>query len=620
MIPFLSAAAFGAMSTSDVARGWYLWRVGRDTEAWEVARDASVAEPDDWATFQLLAAMEIVRGAGPSLEIAVREQWGQAPADPVQRTRLATVVALRNVGPGPHCDEVTTLVSRVPDGEAHTWATFADRQRELRCEGTTDHADAELRRLLDAGATGWADGVLAKVDARYFKSDLPPELERLWAEQPERLDRAGAVFHENVSGPGRNAAQRVTEQALEQAAESDDPVLVYAALVAYRTAAMDKKAEAALAHLRTLDPHADATLARSLDDVADPPIYRDIAECSRRELNAALVCLDGLTAPEGPATAALQFQRRAVLESLRRPDEAHAAAREAWQADPTNRTYARWFVKSAVARQQDAELAAQAIEVAIPPIATTAAPDTVQQEKRAPLAADLDLRTQVFRLAGRAPEAIEGQRYALALAPTPERRLLLGLVLADAGAADEALLQLSHGLVKAQDDTARISAARDALALLAKPRKSTVALLVAEAGREPGAVENHPLLGKVFAVPEGWLAAPVEGAKPAPAVLVTWSTIEADWSAMLDRVEGLAALYGKDGVRFGVLGLDPTAPGLPADLALHTAQPGPAAATTVQSIALPTVLVLDAKGKVLQVFAPWDSEKLDLEKTLDGLK
>jgi hypothetical protein len=222
-------------------------------------------------------------------------------------------------------------------------------------------------------------------------------------------------------------------------------------------------------------------------------------------------------------------------------------------------------------------------------------------------------------LAGKPADAIEGQRLALALAPTPERRLLLGLALAAAGADDEALLQLSHGLVKAQEDTGRISAARDALAKIAKTKGTTVAILVAEAGREPGAVENHPLLGKVFKVPEGWLAAPAADAKPAPVVLVTWSTIDPDWSGALDRLSKLAPLYAKDGVRFGAVGLDPTAPELSADLSVHNVVAGPAAATTVRSVALPTAIVLDAKGKVTAVIAPWDEKKLELEKAVDAL-
>jgi len=613
--------ATAAAASSDVALGWYQWRVGRDEDAWSTARTAAEARPDDLAAFQLLAAMEVVRGAGPSFEVAVREEWGESPSDPARRTRLATVVSLRHATAGPWCDEVQTLVTRVPpDDAASLWATLADRQRELRCNGTTDHADADLRRLLNAGSTGWADGVLAKVEAGYFKVELPDELERLWAEHPEKLDRAGPVFADGVSGPGRAKARNVTQRALDDAVESNDPVLVYAAYLGYARGGMEKKAEEALARLKQIDraanpPALDET--RSIDDVRDPEVYVAIAECKRQELNSALRCFDKISAPPGAATAALQFERRATLEGLRRFDEAHAAARAAWQSDPTNRAYARWFVRSAVARHEDAELAAEALAVAVPVVPTKV--EEVPKDRRMAVASDLELRTQALRLAGRAGEALEGQRLALVLDPTPERRLLLGLALADAGAPDEAILQLAHGLVKAQVDTERITAARDALGALAKTRGSSMAVLVAEAGREPGAFPEHPLMGKPFPVPEGWLPAAEEGAEPAPVVLVTWGTIDPGWEDTLDRLAGLAALYAKDGVRFGAIGLDATQSTLPADLAVHVAQPGASASATVRSVAIPTVLVLDAKGAVSTVLAPWNTAGMTLEKALDKL-
>ncbi len=619
MIGAMIFAMTAAAATSDVALGWYQWRVGRDEDAWSTARAAADARPDDLAAFQLLAAMEVVRGAGPSFEVAVREAWGEAPSDPARRTRLATVVSLRHAIPGPWCDEVKTLVTRVPPDDASAfWATLADRQRELRCNGTTDHSDADLRRLLNAGSTGWSDGVLAKVEAGYFKMELPDELEKLWAEYPEKLDRAGPVFAKNVAGPGKGKAQRVTENALDDAASSDDPVLVYAAYIGFANAGMEKKAEEAFAHLRELDPTANPPaldLTRSIDDVRDPPVYVDIAECKRQELNSALRCFDEITAPPGPPTATLQFERRAALEGLRRYDEAHAAARAAWQNDPTNRAHARWFVKSAVSRQEDAELAAEALAVAVP--AVPAMVDEVPKDRRPAVASELELRTQVLRLAGRAGEAIEGQRLALALDPTPERRLLLGLALADAGAYEEAILQLAHGLVKAQVDTERITAARDTLGALAKSRGSSMAVLVAEAGREAGPFPEHPLLGKPLVVPADWLPAAPPDAAPTPTVLVTWGTIDPGWEDVLDRLAGLAALYQKNGVRFGAIGLDAAQPTLPADLALHVAQPGPAASATVRSVAIPTALVLDAKGTVTAVLAPWDTKAMSLEKALD---
>ncbi|MEZ4236259.1 MAG: hypothetical protein R3F59_08885 [Myxococcota bacterium] len=192
---------------------------------------------------------------------------------------LAWVLAYRNAGEGAWCDEARGLLSKVTEGDAHYWATRADRERERRCTGRTDHADAELARLRAAGGLGWADGVLAKMESGYIKEDLPGELEQVLAAEPWQVDRVAALWADGVSGPGRGAARKAARQALAAADASDDPPVVLAALRAHRALGDDKDAAAAEARLRQLDPAADPALTRTPADVHDPEIYAEIAAC-----------------------------------------------------------------------------------------------------------------------------------------------------------------------------------------------------------------------------------------------------------------------------------------------------------------------------------------------------
>ena len=108
------------------------------------------------------------------------------------------------------------------EGEPHYWAVLADRQRELRCTGQSDHADASLRQMAKDGGLGFSDGVLAKLDAGYIKEELPDQLQKVWTEEPHRVDRAGALWKDGVSGPARGPARKVATQALEAAMASSD--------------------------------------------------------------------------------------------------------------------------------------------------------------------------------------------------------------------------------------------------------------------------------------------------------------------------------------------------------------------------------------------------------------
>lgn len=618
MVAWFAAGAWAGVD-GDVARGWYLWQTGQDRAAAELAAAVAAEAPTDPAAIRLNVAMAVVAGEGAAIEASVREWWSTDPADPVRRVALAYVLAQRHVAKGGWCDEVAALVRPVTEGELRYHATLADRQRELRCAGTTDHADAELRRIAAEGGAGWEDGILAKVDAGYVKPEMPDELERLWTEHPYRIDRAGALWAEDVGGPGKAAAKRIASRFLDDAVESDDPVLVHKALLAWRSAGEDKKADEAAARLRELDPAADPALVRTLDAVSDPPEYAAIHQCvTGYDAGEALKCLDRVVVPASGALASTWHeQRRRVLDYTGKADEAYAEARAAWQADPDLRYAARLFAKQALARGADLDLASAASEAVLAGRIPAEGVAAVGPDLAPALANDLDLRAAILRKAGQGPLAVEIATLASTLAPTPARRVRFGMALAAAGRADEAVLPLAYGLASLVDDTALVTEGRDVLAPIAKAWGTTVGQMIDDASLTPGSKgAPSPLVGRPFADPT-LLPEPADPKKPGVRVVALWAAWSPDVRPALDRLAGIAKHYAEKGVQVRAVSVD-AAP-LPADLALAGAPGGPAALKAAGTVALPTVVVVDAKGKVAAVLPAWDRRSLDLEKAVDAL-
>jgi tetratricopeptide (TPR) repeat protein len=633
--------AVAAGATDEVARGWYLWRTGQDEEALTLARELARKEPQSMRARALDIAMGVAASEGASVEAAYREWWGEAPSDPIRRTLLAYAITLRRPAPGAWCEEVATLVTPVVEGEARAMAWLADRERERRCTGKTGHADAALRSLVKDSGPGWVDGVLAEMDAGYIKSELPDKLEKALAEQPERVDRVGSLWRKEVTGPAKAAARGVANRALDAALASDDPVLVHAALVAYRQAEQTKKVEQATLKLEQLDPGADPSLVRSISTLADPEIYARIDACPQLgDLAQAAECLSGLltdsaVAASGAVRAHAQLQRRLVLEALLRDDEAYQAAQAAYEADPTHRFNARSFVRLTLARASaqppaagapplDLELATEAADAVL--FGRTAGGELTADQKSA-LARDLEARGRLLALTGRPEEALADLLEADRLAPNPERRLRVGIALAESGRGDEAGIVLAHALAgPASGDTALVTRAREALGKLAAGwDPGGMQAMIAAAGRKPGdKLPAHPLVGKTL-TDAALLPTPDADAPQAPSVgvLFVWASWSPDSLAALERVGALAERYRERGVRVVVLGVDAEPPATPpeelAQLGVESRAVGPAAMRQLQSVALPTVVVVDGKGTVRAALSPYDRGSLTLEEILDGM-
>ncbi len=112
-----------------------------------------------------------------------------------------------------------------------------------------------------------------------------------------------------------------------------------------------------------------------------------------------------------------------MLEVAERSDEAFEAARDAWRADPSHRFHARTFAKLASARQdlaqEDAALAVEALDVVL--AGRVPRDGAVPEAQRRRLATDLELASRVRVAAGLAEAAVDGQRLASTLDPTPRR-------------------------------------------------------------------------------------------------------------------------------------------------------------------------------------------------------
>lgn len=638
----------------EVARGWYLWRTGQDQAAIAFAAQLVADHPTSLSAHELNAAMQVVAGNGASLEAQYREWWGAAPADPIRRVALGFAVTFRHAEAGTWCDDVSSLLAKVIDGDEHYFATVADRERERRCTGATGHADAEFIRFSRVpGSRGWADGMLARMDAGYIKEDLPDALAEVWAQSPERVDRAGALWSDRIAGPSKAGARKAANQALKAAAEASDPVLVHAAAVGYAIALADKDAEQARARLRTLDAAADPTLVRTTADVADPPIYGEIDLCTRNpDFAAASECIAHLELPDaGSAAAYAWYQRRLLAEQLHRPDEVYAAARAAHVADPTVRFHARQFARMSLDHldnPDDVALGLSAIEVALAGVVPEAflaggGIETVPESQRASLARELEVRGELLRASGRAADAIADLVRVRVLQPTPRHQLLVGIALAEAGRGDEAALELAYGLAKEVDDTKTISLARDALRPLAVGWLPTGVNGMIAAAKRPIGEEGgpaHPLVGAQLTdpalLPDPPPAPADPKARPTPPgirVVVTWASWAPASLESLSRVATIAAKYADQGVTAVALGVDAAdvrfpgdpdpnaAPGAPAvePIAIAHRHAGPSAMRGLKSVALPTVVVVDGKGTVVAALSPYDRGSLDLETALDGL-
>ena len=169
------AAAMAGQLDDDVARGWYLWSTGQPEAAYEIA-DRVGLEGAQGAVWPFVLGMAVERGQGPSVEAELRDRWSEQRDDPNTRIGLAWAITLRRQGEGTWCDEVATLLKPIHEGMDRYWATRAGMAREQRCVGSTEHGEAQLRRIALAGEGPTADAAFGTLRQGYFKVDFPDQL------------------------------------------------------------------------------------------------------------------------------------------------------------------------------------------------------------------------------------------------------------------------------------------------------------------------------------------------------------------------------------------------------------------------------------------------------------
>ncbi|MEM6929041.1 MAG: hypothetical protein AAF602_19030 [Myxococcota bacterium] len=607
-----SLAAWGATLEEDVSRGWYLWETGQDAEAQALASALVQQAPEALPAIELYAAMQVAEARGASVEAEYRERFSRDPQDPLGRVSLAFAMTYRHAAPGGWCDDVRDLVSSVLEGDGHAWATIAEREAEHRCEdGSTDHADAELGRLSkDPESPAWADGVLARADAGYIRTELADELERVWGVAPDKLYRAPGLWEDRTSGPSKRRARRDARRALEFAIESPRPVWVWAALKAYRALGWADEVALAEAALTRLDPEAGLDLGRDRHAITDPPAYAEIDACFDDESESAVrACSAAIEDPgSGSIGAYLHYRRFLAMRAFGDRDAALDEAIAAWQADPSLRSYARIVV---VASLDVEPLPPESEAAAADAIATLLDYDPEVDQAGSTVARrwarDLALSARVQHRAGNSSAAADQFLKSLAYDPSAARRLELGIALADAKQSAPAVLHLTRGLVEAMDAPDLVRLARRKLDRLASDweRRDANQVLQEAIG---GQGRPSPLLGEVLE-PGSWPWPADAGPAPTVRVVVLWGELHevaATRYAALRTVATLAA-QNEDvagySVDVGIRRAD-----LPEGIDLRHASAGPLVVQSLQLVTVPSVLVLDAEYRLRSVLSPFDAD------------
>ncbi|MEN0067955.1 MAG: hypothetical protein AAGA48_37845 [Myxococcota bacterium] len=633
---FLTLSALTAAATQlteDVSRGWYLWETGRDAEAATLSKKLIRKHPDALPAVGLYAAMQVEASRGASIEATYREVFSQDPADPQGRVALAYAITFRHDAAAtykrangvPWCDEVEDLLKTVVDGEEHAWAVIAEREAEVRCRGTTSHADAELVRLSrNVNSPVWADGILARADAGYIRPELAELIEVMWGLYPDRLDRAPELFKQSASGPARGRARRVTKKALAFAAESSEPTWVWATIKAYRELGWEAEANEAQAHLLRLDPEAKLDLNRDRHTIHDPEAYGEIDACFAQPSETDIrTCSEALPETDVPAVAAyLHYRRFLALRAFGDEGAALKQAMAAHRAEPNLVSYARAVVVGALALKAFDETTETVGRSAVDSLLATP-PDTEEMTstRARRWSRDLELGARLMERLGNVSRAADLYRRSFTLDPTAPRRLRLGIALADAKQPAAAVLHLTRGIVEAMDEPELIRRARQRLDSLAPlwGRTNANAILREAIGGKGNA---NPLLGEVLdADTWGW---PELTSKPAVRLVVVWGELfepRGHRHEILRNVNAYAA-QNKD-VSAVALDVGIRKATWPGGVRMPHFSGGPLPAQSLQLVTLPTVLVLDGDERLKAVLSPFghdDDATVELVDAVDAVR
>jgi hypothetical protein len=489
--------------------GWYLWLTGRTDAAAEKASEALAAAPDELGAHQLAIAAGVDQGRGPLLESHHRDLWADNPTDPHGRVRLAMVLEARNGDAGSWCNEFERLLDGLEPDRAtdhHYWATKLRHRAHHRCPGNTEHDGNELRMLAMKSDFAATEGAVDRLNGGYAKMDLPDDLTAVLKADPLALRLMEGAWVKGLDGPAAPGVRAAVGKAMKAALASDEPARVFAAIEAYTDRDNEKKADEARAHLLSLDPDAALDVSRTLDTLADPPSIAAIADAlGARDLEQAEKDLAAIAAQMDPEDKPLAFAVHssiaAVATAQGKGEAAAEARREAWLAHKPDRNAAERFARSAVPRGEHAELALEAIEVALAGREIDAldpGEGEIALRRKSRWIALQQLRGDAHMTQGAPELALAGYTDLLYLAPSPAVHRDLGRAYAAAGDGPAAMLHLAIAL--AELDDAALRTELTGLVEAAEMQASVAAITIEASTVDAEGAMGHPGVGE----PAAW--------------------------------------------------------------------------------------------------------------------
>jgi thiol-disulfide isomerase/thioredoxin len=285
----LLTAALAAPPIGDIYDVDYLLDSRRASVAlpWLVER-LEAEDPDIRVLQRWLQAHAVQpRLADRSVVRAQVEAWAAASDHPAAAAAVATAIGLEALGPntssirilparGPWCDDAEAVLSVVPEDPAAAWQVLRQRNRFAQNCGW-EAASTELHELATSGAVDPWFATWYRADEEGFTDELVAAFVDGVRETPPRLRWFSNRLHDEggevLAGPVRELA--------EASLTSERPVVVAAAMFAFRSLEDKDGVRRALDALDRLDPAHSHRWMRGYDpEVVAEAIRNDDSETS----------------------------------------------------------------------------------------------------------------------------------------------------------------------------------------------------------------------------------------------------------------------------------------------------------------------------------------------------
>ncbi|MFH1463602.1 MAG: redoxin family protein [Pseudomonadota bacterium] len=633
LVPALAGAP------TDLERAWYLAQSGRVEEARGLVVAHLEPHPDDMEAHRLYAWLLVRALRDAAGAEALYQAWhAREPEAVVPRIALANALLFSHSEAGPWCAEAESLL-QMPDlgREARYWSARARLEIRAVCPGERGPLREDLIQQGERFPLARPYALRLRVEEGAVDEALAADLADLYRRRPWDLAYPGDLWRD-ARGPALETARAAALEAAGQAATSDEPMEVEAALRIFSRAGDEEARTVAEERLRALDPGRHpgrfTTVGRASwveREGAEPdPLLAEIsgacAGVTPEEALAAAAGYDARVPAEGPVRAAFERSLARLHTAAGQPEAALEASRRAWLADPGDPSGANAFAWEAACQGQHLEEALAAIagaEAALPAYDPRGSDpwsgyDGWLADTRAQASAILDTHGWVLHGLGRYAEAAGKLQIAVALArdDAAVQHLHLGLCYDRMGEADAAVRELGRGLaVLAGEERqlelearARLAALYPGRAWAPRGMDDWIALQApvaeAEAAADPQASER---IGERFED----LALTVDGVEhrlseyAGVRVVDLWATWCGPCKRAMPGLEQLAREWADRGVTVISVSVDEAPEDTAGFLARRPAAPvvrawgGPRAMRIAQVRGIPSLFVLDGEGRIL---------------------